>query len=133
MSERLSMRIINPEIASLSHKFARTFVDSGIPTLNIQNEFEFNPESKSVMMKSKKNLVTNKEIEDENEKEKNRQKIYDNYELNNMDYYEASDLDERSCLRTYWSIIMREHYVIFTFCSRNDYNLFYIKIMLHSL
>lgn len=41
MSERLSMRIINPEIASLSHKFARTFVDSGIPALNIQNELVF--------------------------------------------------------------------------------------------
>ena len=45
-----------------------------------------------------------------------------------MNYYEASDLDKRSCLKTYWSILMREHYVILTFFSRNDYNLFYVKI-----
>ena len=53
---------------------------------------------------------------------------YDNYELNHMGYFDASDLDKRSFLRTYWSIILREHYVMFTFVSRNDYNLFYIKI-----
>lgn len=56
------------------------------------------------------------------------QDSYDNYELNNMEYYDACDLDTRSCFRTYWSVIMREHYVIFTFISRNDYNLFYVKI-----
>ena len=45
-----------------------------------------------------------------------------------MDYDDASNLDKRSCLRTYWSVLKREHYVLFTFISRNDYNLFYIKI-----
>ena len=53
---------------------------------------------------------------------------YDDYELNNMDYAFASELDKRTCLRTYWSVIKREHYVIFTFISKNDHNLFYIKI-----
>ena len=41
MSERLSMRIINTEIASLSHKFMRAFVDSNISPINIQNELFF--------------------------------------------------------------------------------------------
>ena len=58
--------------------------------------------------------------------EKNMQ--YDHYELNHMSYFDASEIDKRSCLKTYWSVILREHYVIFTFISRNDYNLFYIKI-----
>ena len=71
---------------------------------------------------SEENLNENKDIN------KDTQDSYDNYELNHMDYYEASEFDRRSCLRTYWSIILREHYVIFTFLSRNDYNLFYIKI-----
>ena len=61
-------------------------------------------------------------------KGKNNQIIYDNFELNNMDYPDASDNDKRSCIRTYISVLMREHYVLFTFCSRNDYNLFYVKI-----
>ena len=62
------------------------------------------------------------------DKEKNKQENYDDYELNNMDYEQASEIDKRTCLRTYWSVIKREHYVIFTFLSRNDYNLFYVKI-----
>ncbi len=41
MGERISMRFINPEIASLSHRFARTFIDSTIPALNIQNMINF--------------------------------------------------------------------------------------------
>ena len=56
------------------------------------------------------------------------QKNFDDYELNNMGYEDACQNDKRSCLRTYWSMIKREHYIIFTFISRNDYNLFYVKI-----
>ena len=54
--------------------------------------------------------------------------IYDDYELNNMDYQEASKNDKRSCLRTYWSMLMRENSFLFTFFACYDYNLFYIKI-----
>ena len=53
---------------------------------------------------------------------------FDDYELNNMDYDAASQFDKRTCLRTYWSVIKREHYVIFIFISKYDHNLFYIKI-----
>ena len=65
-------------------------------------------------------MINDKGIKDE--------EIYDNYELNNMGYFDASDFDKRSCLRTYWSVILREHFVIFTFISKNDFNLFYVKI-----
>ena len=65
---------------------------------------------------------------EENSDKNNKNINYDDYELNNMDYYEACNSDKRSCLRTYWSVLIREHYVLFTFCSRNDYNLFYVKI-----
>ena len=57
-----------------------------------------------------------------------KEKNFDDYELNNMGYNDACEYDKRSCLRTYWSILKREHYVIFTFISRNDHNIFYIKI-----
>ena len=62
------------------------------------------------------------------EKDEDKKRSFDNYELNNMEYYDASKYDKRSCLKTYWSVLKREHYLIFTFISRNDYNLFYIKI-----
>jgi hypothetical protein len=55
-------------------------------------------------------------------------KNLDNFELNNLNYEEAYELDKRSCCKTYLSVILREHYVLFTFFSWNDYNLFYVKI-----
>ena len=54
--------------------------------------------------------------------------ILDNYELNNLKYELASEYDRRTCLKTYYSVIMREELVLFTFFSWNDYNLFYVKI-----
>ena len=75
-------------------------------------------------------LYSNRKLrpKEKNEDENKNPEEYDDFELNNMDYNDASELDERTCLRTYWSVIKREHYVIFTFISRNDYNLFYVKI-----
>jgi len=62
--------------------------------------------------------------DNENKKRKN----FDNFELNNLDYYDACELDKRSCCKTYWSVLMREHAALITFFSCHDYNLFYIKI-----
>ena len=52
----------------------------------------------------------------------------DNFELNNLEYVDAVKFDKRPFLTTYWSVLMREHIVLFTFLSWNDYNIFYIKI-----
>ena len=52
----------------------------------------------------------------------------DDFELNNLEYIEACDLDHRSFCKTYWSVLKREHLALVTFVSWNDYNLFYIKI-----
>ena len=73
-------------------------------------------------------IFKSKEEKSQKEKNKKKQDKYDNYEYNHMSYQDASELDKRTCLRTYWSVILREHYVVFTFISRNDYNLFYVKI-----
>ena len=52
----------------------------------------------------------------------------DNFELNNLDYIPACELDNRSFIKTYLSVLMREHIFLITFFAWNDYNLFYIKI-----
>lgn len=41
MTERISMRIINPEIAKLSYLFAKSFVDSSIEMIRVPNELVF--------------------------------------------------------------------------------------------
>ena len=113
--------------------------EESIKSEKIENELEFNSPALMALKKRGKLNIKNSESELEimqsnedltkdQKKGKNNKNQYDNYELNNMDYYEASDFDNRSCFKTYWSVLLREHYVIFTFCSRNDYNLFYVKI-----
>ena len=62
-----------------------------------------------------------------NEVEEKNQKL-DDFQLNNLEYLDACKYDKRSFLKTYWSVLKREHIIIFTFISRNDYNLFYVKI-----
>ena len=95
---------------------------------NLMSQESINPKGNTTAIEqSSKTLQTSEERSCMRNDNKN-QDIYDHYELNNMSYFDASDLDKRSCFRTYWSVILREHYVIFTFISRNDYNLFYVKI-----
>ena len=52
---------------------------------------------------------------------------YDNYEYNNMEYEEALEKDKRSMIKSYFSIINREHLILLTFFSPNDFNLSYVK------
>ena len=56
------------------------------------------------------------------------EEVLDNYELNDLDYVVALKLDKRSLIEIYWSILKREHLIIFTFFVKNDHNIFYIKI-----
>ena len=78
------------------------------------------------------NLKTSDEINknknEENDDKKKEKLNLDNFELNNLDYEEASDLDNRSFCTTYYSVLMREHLFLFTFLSWNDYNIFHIKM-----
>jgi hypothetical protein len=62
-----------------------------------------------------------------NQKVKDNEKILDNFELNDLNYDKAYELDNRSFLKTYWSVLLREHLFFLTFVANNDYNLFYIK------
>ena len=77
--------------------------------------------------KEKYNEKYNKKEKEKSERHK-KNIIYDDYELNNMDYQDASINDKRSCLRTYWSMLKRENSFLVTFIACNDYNLFYVKI-----
>ena len=68
------------------------------------------------------------EIDIKEEKENNKIKNLDNFELNNLGFEDACKYDKRTCIKMYWSILLREHIALLTILSRNDYNLFNIKI-----
>ena len=92
--------------------------------------------------KSKNNLMKNKfkkeltytegaNLKKKNEIDKEKEEIMsnlDNFQLNNLEYLDACKYDTRSFFKTYYSVLKREHIILFTFFSWNDYNLFYVKI-----
>ena len=53
---------------------------------------------------------------------------FDNFELNELDFQRAIKLDNRTFIQIYLSNLKREHPILFTFFSFNDYNLIYIKL-----
>ena len=63
--------------------------------------------------------------------------IYNDEELDNLNYIESIKFDKRTCLQFYLSLLKRKHLIIFTFLSKFDYNIFIIKLSLfifsHSL
>ena len=63
---------------------------------------------------------------EENIKKDNQEEL-SNYELNNLEYEESIKTDKREFAQIYWSILKREHLILFTFFSYNDYNLSSIK------
>ena len=79
--------------------------------------------------KTKETSTEIKKVFKSKEKGKEKKnKILDDYELNHLEYDEALEKDKRGFCKTYWSIIKRDELFLFTFISRNDYNLFYVKI-----
>ena len=59
-----------------------------------------------------------------NTKEKEQLDIY---ELNNLEYNPAKKLDKRNIFEIYWSLLKREHLIIFTFITKDDHNIMFIK------
>ena len=69
-------------------------------------------------------IKINKKI---NEKSSQEDKKLDDFEINELEYNEAIELDKRQFHQIYWSILKRQHLILFTFFSWNDHNLWYIK------
>jgi hypothetical protein len=53
---------------------------------------------------------------------------FSDYELNELGYKQALEYDHRNFIMYYWSLIRREHIIVHTFFSFDDYNVFSIKL-----
>ena len=82
--------------------------------------------SSKVSLENPKQKEKTDKVEEVNP-EKDEEKKFDAFELNQMEYCEAIFYDKRTFLKTYLDILYREHKIIFTFFICNDYNLAYIK------
>ena len=116
-------KVINKEKPKRRKSIAEYREEMGMGIKTTENLINHKTLSEMSDDKAKKRKKVTFEDKDENNKQN-----FDNYELNNMEYYDACKYDKRTCFKTYWTVLLREHYVLITFLSRNDYNLFYVKI-----
>ena len=72
------------------------------------------------------NFGNSEELPIKNKNIKNQE--LSDFELSELEYEEAVKLDKRNFFKIYFATLKREHIILFTFCSCNDYNLLYIKI-----
>ena len=91
----------------------------------INNQLD-NMEQDSIQISSKNQRKD--KMEDSNKNSKDEKEDLTDYELNDLDYEEALELDNRNFLKIYWYLLKREHIILFTFFNWNDYNFFSIKL-----
>ena len=113
---------------------------SNINIVNIDNSHEEMKNSKKdvSIFRKKDNKDTAKTKNDKNEKmidfiikniEKEKRKNYfTNKELNSLEYEYALEIDDRTYIQYYFSLLKLKHLIIFTFISNDDYNIFLLKL-----
>ena len=76
------------------------------------------------------NKETNNKYITNKEKSKHINKIYNNEEINDLNYNESLLIDNRNFIQIYYSFLEYSQLIIFTFITRTDFNLRAIKISL---
>ena len=98
-------------------------------SLNSRRRMVETPSNDDLNFLKKKNIEqTKNESEKSKSKDKKEVQQLDDFELNNLEYLEAMELDKRQFSQIYWSLLKREHIILFTFFSWNDYNIIYVKM-----
>ena len=75
----------------------------------------------------KSHMNDNSQNNNLNESEITKEENLDDYELSDLDYLAAIELDKRPFSQIYWSNLKRNHIILLTFFSCHDYNIYYIK------
>ena len=104
--------------------------DSKAEIKNIDNS-TIKEKKKNIIISLFNNINVNKNLRFMN-KFLNIQK-YNEYELNNLNYYEAISIDKRTYFEYYYSLVKRKNIFIFAFIISNDYNIKVMKISLFFL
>ena len=85
-------------------------------TINKGVKLGLNNTRKSHLLDDSKNKINDNDINnDVNKNEIKEKEILDNFELNQLDFYEAIKIDKRTFIQIYLGLLKREHPIIFTF------------------
>ena len=94
-----------------------------INNTNINNINQTSIKNNIIRPKTKNILTKNTE----NSTNKNIKIIYNDFELNLINYKTALSYDKRTCIQYYFSLIRKKHPILFAFCPIKDYNSIIIK------
>jgi len=100
-------------------------VEGSTNKLAVYDEAQLNNINK---IQSRKESYKSEKEEESKKTEKSEKGDLTDYELNELEYDEAAELDNRNFFKTYWYLLKREHIILFTFFNWNDFNLFAIKL-----
>jgi hypothetical protein len=95
----------------------------------LTNKLEmFDQKQIQIISESQSERKTIKNEKESKASDKEEKEDLTNYELNDLEYDEALELDNRNFLKIYLYLLFREHIILFTFFNWNDFNLFSIKL-----
>ena len=101
-------------------------LNNKLPILDPNSIEELNKNLDEINKNAENNLEIKENNETQNDK-KEKEELSD-YELNDLDYSQALQLDNRNFFKLYWYLLKREHLILFTFFNWNDFNIFSIKL-----
>ena len=101
---------------------------SNIKKLNSENNKQANPQNKE--KEGYDEFINNNQNKPQNIK---ADTIYNDEELNSVDYQTAINKDDRTFIQYYWSLLKLKQLCIFTFYTYTDHNLRCVKVVLFVL
>ncbi len=116
-----SNKILSRKINMKLNKNNEVQIESYVSEFNIDKKFN---------RRSSKKIKYKKENNINHDFDPKYFKLLNDYEINNLEYELALELDKRTYCQYYWSLIKQKQIIIFTFFLHNDYNLKTIKITL---
>ena len=134
-------KTVNRKSVRVNHRKSNKSVNfppkkSSIKTLELKSSVNDDKEEKPKNKHNKKVSINVKESIYDNRKISSDSLIsdidiekLDNYELNDLDYDSALKLDQRNFIKIYWALLKREQLIIFTFFTRNDHNIVFLKVI----
>ena len=109
-------------------KFSNSNSNNNI-MLNLIEKIDNKKKSKIVFTSTNKNKIHKNNLR-VNSKINNKVIKYNDYELNNLSYKKAIKIDKRTYFEYYFSLLKRNHLLLFTFYTKDDFNSKIIKISL---
>ena len=137
-NEKMKIKHFNTNKNFPPKKFKKRNYNSNNKLINFSSNKKINI-GKDIKELNPHPIMTNDNNNENNIIKKNKEKIfqinnsidnYNDYELNSLSYKRALNIDKRTLIEYYLSLLRTKHLIIFTFFTKNDYNSRIIKIEL---